>query len=52
VGKVFAVNFGFGVVTGIPLEFQFGTDWASFSSASSRPPPQGSTRTSTPANEK
>jgi cytochrome d ubiquinol oxidase subunit I len=24
--KLFAVNFGFGVVTGIPLEFQFGTN--------------------------
>src|SRR5919107_1152134 len=29
--KIFAVNFGFGVVTGIPLEFQFGTNWAQFS---------------------
>src|SRR4051794_35550773 len=29
--KLFAVNFAFGVVTGIPLEFQFGTNWASFS---------------------
>ncbi|MBH0194173.1 MAG: cytochrome ubiquinol oxidase subunit I [Nitrospira sp.] len=29
--KVFAINFGFGVVTGIPLEFQFGTNWARFS---------------------
>ncbi|MEA2655942.1 MAG: cytochrome bd ubiquinol oxidase subunit [Chloroflexota bacterium] len=29
--KIFAVNFGFGVVTGIPLEFQFGTNWAGFS---------------------
>src|SRR3954452_21534092 len=27
--KIFAVNFGVGVVTGIPLEFQFGTNWAS-----------------------
>ena len=26
--KIFAVNFAFGVVTGIPLEFQFGTNWA------------------------
>lgn len=24
--KIFALNFGFGVVTGIPLEFQFGTN--------------------------
>ena len=29
--KIFAVSFGFGVVTGIPLEFQFGTNWARFS---------------------
>jgi cytochrome d ubiquinol oxidase subunit I len=29
--KIFAVTFGVGVVTGIPLEFQFGTNWASFS---------------------
>jgi cytochrome d ubiquinol oxidase subunit I len=29
--KLFAVNFAFGVVTGIPLEFQFGTNWAGFS---------------------
>ena len=29
--KIFAVNFGVGVVTGIPLEFQFGTNWAAFS---------------------
>jgi cytochrome d ubiquinol oxidase subunit I len=29
--KIFAVNFGAGVVTGIPLEFQFGTNWAAFS---------------------
>ena len=29
--KIFAVNFAFGVVTGIPLEFQFGTNWAVFS---------------------
>ncbi len=32
-GRIFAVNFGAGVVTGIPLEFQFGTNWARFSSA-------------------
>jgi cytochrome d ubiquinol oxidase subunit I len=25
--KLFAVNFAFGVVSGIPLEFQFGTNW-------------------------
>jgi cytochrome d ubiquinol oxidase subunit I len=29
--KIFAVNFVFGVVTGIPMEFQFGTNWAKFS---------------------
>ncbi len=29
--RIFALNFGFGVVTGIPLEFQFGTNWARFS---------------------
>ncbi len=30
-GKIFAVNFAMGVVTGIPMEFQFGTNWARFS---------------------
>lgn len=29
--KLFALSFAFGVVTGIPLEFQFGTNWARFS---------------------
>jgi cytochrome d ubiquinol oxidase subunit I len=29
--RVFAINFGVGVVTGIPMEFQFGTNWARFS---------------------
>ena len=29
--KIFALSFAFGVVTGIPLEFQFGTNWARFS---------------------
>ena len=29
--KIFAVNFAVGVVTGIPMEFQFGTNWAAFS---------------------
>ena len=28
---IFAINFAFGVVTGIPMEFQFGTNWARFS---------------------
>ena len=31
--KIFAVNFAMGVVTGIPMEFQFGTNWARFSKA-------------------
>ncbi|HIP47951.1 MAG TPA: cytochrome ubiquinol oxidase subunit I [Lutibacter sp.] len=29
--KIFAVNFTIGIVTGIPMEFQFGTNWAKFS---------------------
>ena len=29
--RIFALNFALGVVTGIPLEFQFGTNWARFS---------------------
>ncbi|HVA29568.1 MAG TPA: cytochrome ubiquinol oxidase subunit I [Candidatus Baltobacteraceae bacterium] len=29
--NIFAVNFAIGVVTGIPMEFQFGTNWAAFS---------------------
>lgn len=29
--KVFAINFLIGVVTGIPMEFQFGTNWSQFS---------------------
>ncbi|MEZ4327396.1 MAG: cytochrome ubiquinol oxidase subunit I [Polyangiales bacterium] len=31
--RVFALTFVMGVVTGIPLEFQFGTNWARFSTA-------------------
>src|ERR1700683_4274543 len=31
--KIFAINFAMGVVTGIPMEFQFGTNWAKFSRA-------------------
>jgi cytochrome bd ubiquinol oxidase subunit I len=31
--RVFAINFAVGVVTGIPMEFQFGTNWARFSRA-------------------
>ena len=30
-GKLFAINFLLGVVTGIPMEFQFGTNWSEFS---------------------
>ncbi len=29
--KIFTLNFTIGVVTGIPMEFQFGTNWAVFS---------------------
>ena len=28
--KIFGLTFGVGVVTGIPMEFQFGTNWAAF----------------------
>ena len=28
--RIFGINFVFGVVTGIPMEFQFGTNWAPF----------------------
>ncbi|HUK82907.1 MAG TPA: cytochrome ubiquinol oxidase subunit I [Verrucomicrobiae bacterium] len=31
--KIFGVSFALGVVTGIPMEFQFGTNWARFSRA-------------------
>ena len=31
--KIFGLGFVMGVVTGIPLEFQFGTNWARFSEA-------------------
>ena len=30
-GRLFLLNFGVGVVTGLPLEFEFGTNWATFS---------------------
>jgi cytochrome d ubiquinol oxidase subunit I len=33
-GRIFAINFVMGVVTGIPMEFQFGTNWARFSRVS------------------
>jgi cytochrome d ubiquinol oxidase subunit I len=29
--RIFGINFALGVVTGIPMEFQFGTNWAEFS---------------------
>ena len=29
--KIFGLNFAVGVVTGIPMEFQFGTNWSNFS---------------------
>jgi cytochrome d ubiquinol oxidase subunit I len=29
--RIFGISFALGVVTGIPLEFQFGTNWARFS---------------------
>lgn len=31
--RLFAINFVMGVVTGIPMEFQFGTNWARFADA-------------------
>jgi len=30
-GKIFLINFGVGVVTGLTLEFQFGTNWSRYS---------------------
>jgi len=33
-GKIFLINFALGVVTGLTLEFQFGTNWGSFSTFS------------------
>lgn len=32
-GRIFLINFALGVVTGITLEFQFGTNWANYSTA-------------------
>lgn len=29
--RIFGLTFAFGVVTGLPMEFQFGTNWAGFS---------------------
>ncbi len=31
--KIFAITFLMGVVTGVPMEFQFGTNWARFAKA-------------------
>src|SRR2546428_666772 len=28
--RIFGINFALGVVTGVPMEFQFGTNWAGF----------------------
>ena len=33
--KIFGINFVLGVITGIPMEFQFGTNWSHFSRRSS-----------------
>jgi len=35
--KIFGISFALGVVTGIPMEFQFGTNWAEFSKYSGNP---------------
>lgn len=32
-GRIFGISFAMGVVTGIPMEFQFGTSWSRFSRA-------------------
>lgn len=34
-GRLFLLNFSVGVVTGLPLEFEFGTNWAKFSNIAS-----------------
>ena len=31
--KIFVLAFGIGVASGVPLEFQFGTNWSRFASA-------------------
>ena len=31
--RIFGINFAMGVVTGIPMEFQFGTNWSRFAEA-------------------
>ena len=33
-GRLFLLNYGAGVATGVPMEFQFGTNWARFSTIS------------------
>ena len=33
-GRLFLLNYGAGVATGVPMEFQFGTNWARFSNLS------------------
>jgi cytochrome d ubiquinol oxidase subunit I len=40
-GRIFALNFAMGVVTGIPMEFQFGTNWSRFSRFSGEVVAQG-----------
>ena len=32
--RIFGLSFALGVVTGVPMEFQFGTNWALFSTQS------------------
>lgn len=32
--RIFGISFAFGIVTGVPMEFQFGTNWARFSAFS------------------
>lgn len=34
--RIFGINFAVGVVTGIPMEFQFGTNWGAFSAYAGR----------------
>src|SRR2546425_4749168 len=34
--RIFGINFTVGVVTGLPMEFQFGTNWAEFSRIAGR----------------
>jgi cytochrome d ubiquinol oxidase subunit I len=35
--KIFAVNFGMGVVSGIVMAYQFGTNWSRFAGARGQP---------------